>query len=176
MGHSDSLKGLSPRDFITDKFGIPTITDIFAELEKPGRDPRPEFKTATFKTGIESIKDLTPGMELEGTVSNVANFGAFVDIGVHQDGLVHISALADKFVKDPRDVVRVGQTVKVRVVEVDINRKRIALSMRKDDAGYNQAPSKANTQKPKRNDRPNKTAKPTIGNSAMADAFARLKR
>jgi uncharacterized protein len=112
---------------------LPTVRDIFAELEKPGRDPRPEFKTATFKEGVESLNDLHVGMILEGVVTNVANFGAFVDIGVHQDGLVHISALAEKFVKDPRDVVRVGQTVNVKVIEVDVARKRVALTMRLND-------------------------------------------
>ncbi len=133
MGQPQALKGLSPAEFTTEQFGLPTVRDIFAELEKPGRDPRPEFRTARFREGIHDIKDLAAGMELEGVVSNVANFGAFVDIGVHQDGLVHVSALADRFVKDPRDVVRVGQTVQVRVLEVVVARKRISLSMRQDD-------------------------------------------
>src|SRR5690606_18619659 len=127
------LKGVSPADFTDERFGLPTVQDIFSELEKPGRDPRPEFKTARFLDGIETLNDLHPGMVLEGVVTNVANFGAFVDVGVHQDGLVHISALADKFVKDPRDVVRVGQTVSVKVLEVDHARKRIALTMRLND-------------------------------------------
>src|SRR5690606_15420838 len=130
IGQKDALKGISPADFTDERFGLPTVRDIFSELEKPGRDPRPEFKTATFKEGIESINDLLPGMVLEGVVTNVANFGAFVDIGVHQDGLVHISALSDTFIKDPRDVVRVGQTVTVKVQEVDAPRKRIGLTMR----------------------------------------------
>jgi len=129
MGDSAALKSVDPRQFIDDTFGLPTIKDIIAELEKPGRDPRPSFKTATFADGIA---DLKPGMQLEGTVTNVAAFGAFVDIGVHQDGLVHVSQLADKFVKDPHEVVKAGDVVKVRVVEVDVKRKRIALSMRKD--------------------------------------------
>ena len=116
-------------------FGLPTVKDIIAELEKPGRDPRPEFKTATFADGIDEITDLKPGMLLEGTVTNVAAFGAFVDIGVHQDGLVHVSQLADRFVKDPHEVVKAGDVVKVRVVEVDVKRKRIALTMRKDGGG-----------------------------------------
>ena len=112
------------------QFGIPTVTDILAELEKPGRDPRPEFKTATFQEGVEKITDLKPGMQLEGVVTNVAAFGAFVDVGVHQDGLVHISELADRFVKDPHEVVKAGDVVKVRVKEVDVARKRIALTMK----------------------------------------------
>src|SRR6185312_11020541 len=114
-------------------FGVPTVRDIFTELEKPGRDPRPEFKTATFQDGIESLSDLQPGMILEGIVTNVAAFGAFVDIGVHQDGLVHVSALANKFVKDPHEVVKPGQIVKVKVIDVDLKRQRIALTMRLED-------------------------------------------
>jgi uncharacterized protein len=113
---------------------VPTVRDILAELEKPGRDPRPEFKTATFQEGVESLADLQPGMILEGVVTNVAAFGAFVDIGVHQDGLVHVSALANKFVKDPHEIVKPGQIVKVRVMEVDEKRQRISLTMRLDDA------------------------------------------
>ena len=133
MGQREALKGVSPAEFTDERFGLPTVRDIFTELEKPGRDPRPEFKTAQFKEGVETLNDLHEGMILEGVVTNVANFGAFVDIGVHQDGLVHISALAGKFVKDPRDVVRVGQTVQVKVLEVDIARKRVALTMRLND-------------------------------------------
>jgi len=140
MGDSAALKKLDPRQFVDDKFGLPTVKDILAELEKPGRDPRPEFRTATFAEGVNEISDLKPGMVLEGTVTNVAAFGAFVDIGVHQDGLVHVSQLADRFVKNPQDVVKAGDVVKVRVVEVDPQRKRIALSMRKDD-GSATAPS-----------------------------------
>jgi uncharacterized protein len=132
MGDKSALSGLDPRRFVDDRFGLPTVRDILAELEKPGRDPRPAFKTATFAEGVDDIKHLVPGMMLEGTVTNVAAFGAFVDIGVHQDGLVHVSQLADKFVKDPHEVVKAGDVVKVRVVEVDVARKRIALSMRKD--------------------------------------------
>lgn len=132
MGDSATLKKLDPRQFIDEQFGLPTVKDILAELEKPGRDPRPSFKTATFAEGVDEITDLKPGMLLEGTVTNVAAFGAFVDIGVHQDGLVHVSQLADRFVKDPHEVVKAGDVVKVRVVEVDVKRKRIALTMRKD--------------------------------------------
>nr|WP_319248696.1 Tex family protein [uncultured Celeribacter sp.] len=135
MGQSGALKALSPDRFVTDHFGLPTVRDIFNELEKPGRDPRPSFKTASFTDGVEEIKDLKPGMMLEGTVTNVAAFGAFVDIGVHQDGLVHISQIADRFVKDPHEVVKAGDVVKVRVTEVDVPRKRIGLSMRKDAGG-----------------------------------------
>jgi uncharacterized protein len=130
IGDRAFLKALKPGAFADATFGIPTVTDIIAELEKPGRDPRPEFKTATFKEGVEKISDLKPGMQLEGVVTNVAAFGAFVDIGVHQDGLVHVSELADRFVKDPHEVVKAGDVVKVRVKEVDVARKRIGLTMR----------------------------------------------
>ncbi|NVK61862.1 MAG: RNA-binding transcriptional accessory protein [Rhodobacteraceae bacterium] len=132
MGQPEALKGLRAEQFVDDSFGLPTVRDILSELEKPGRDPRPSFKTATFTDGVEEITDLRPGMMLEGTVTNVAAFGAFVDIGVHQDGLVHVSQLADRFVKDPHEVVKAGDVVRVRVTEVDVPRKRIGLSMRKD--------------------------------------------
>lgn len=132
MGDTATLKKLDPRQFIDERFGLPTVKDIINELEKPGRDPRPEFKTATFADGINEISDLKAGMELEGTVTNVAAFGAFVDIGVHQDGLVHISQLADRYVSDPHDVVKAGDIVKVTVIEVDAARKRISLTMRKN--------------------------------------------
>ncbi|MFN7212403.1 MAG: helix-hairpin-helix domain-containing protein, partial [Lysobacteraceae bacterium] len=133
IGDAASLRGLKLEQFTDERFGLPTVKDIVKELEKPGRDPRPEFKAARFADGIEDLKDLRPGMVLEGVVTNVAAFGAFVDIGVHQDGLVHISALSDKFVKDPREVVKVGDVVKVKVLEVDVARKRIALTRRLDD-------------------------------------------
>lgn len=133
MGDSGFLRGLNASDYITDNFGLPTVTDIISELDKPGRDPRPEFKTARFQEGVEKISDLKESMILEGTVTNVTNFGAFVDIGVHQDGLVHISALSNTFVKDPREVVKAGDIVKVKVMEIDAPRKRIALTMRMDD-------------------------------------------
>ncbi|RED54079.1 Tex family protein [Aestuariispira insulae] len=133
IGDVKVLRGLKPAQFTDEHFGEPTVRDILAELEKPGRDPRPEFKTATFKDGVEKITDLKPDMVLEGVVTNVANFGAFVDVGVHQDGLVHVSALADRFVKDPREVVKPGDVVKVKVLEVDVARKRIGLSMRMGD-------------------------------------------
>lgn len=133
IGDSAFLRGLNPQDYTSDSVGLPTVQDIIAELDKPGRDPRPEFKTAKFEEGVEKISDLEPGMVLEGTVTNVTNFGAFVDIGVHQDGLVHISALSNKYVKDPREVVKAGDIVRVKVMEVDAQRKRIGLSMRLDD-------------------------------------------
>ncbi|WP_080794239.1 Tex family protein [Corynebacterium pacaense] len=133
LGNTRVLSGLDPADFADETFGIPTVSDIIAELDKPGRDPRPEFATATFKEGVEKISDLVPGMVLEGTVTNVAAFGAFVDVGVHQDGLVHVSAMSDKFISDPREVVRSGQVVRVRVMEVDVPRQRIGLSLRLTD-------------------------------------------
>lgn len=139
IGDSGFLKSLNASDYVTEKFGLPTVTDIINELDKPGRDPRPEFKTASLKEGVETLKDLTPDMTLEGTVTNVTNFGAFVDVGVHQDGLVHISCLADKFVEDPHKVVKAGQIVKVKVMEVDIARKRIALTMRMSDSASDKA-------------------------------------
>ncbi len=133
VGDSQFLRGLNAQDYTCEQFGLPTVTDIIRELDKPGRDPRPEFKTAQFQEGIEKITDLEPGMILEGTVTNVTNFGAFVDVGVHQDGLVHISALSNTFVKDPREVVKAGDIVKAKVMEVDVPRKRIGLSLRLDD-------------------------------------------
>jgi uncharacterized protein len=133
LGHRDALAGLSPTEFVDERFGLPTVRDILAELEKPGRDPRPEFKTATFRDGVEKVSDLAPGMILEGVVTNVAAFGAFVDIGVHQDGLVHVSAMSTKFIKDPHEVVKAGQVVNVKVLDVDVKRQRIALTMRLDD-------------------------------------------
>lgn len=142
MGDRSFLSKLNPADYTDEKFGLPTVTDILAELEKPGRDPRPEFKTAEFKDGVESMKDLKAGMRLEGVITNVTNFGAFVDIGVHQDGLVHISALSDQFVKDPHTVVKTGDVVKVKVMEVDLQRKRIGLTMRLDDEIQANSPGK----------------------------------
>lgn len=180
VGQRDALKGVSPSDFTDERFGLPTVKDIFAELEKPGRDPRPEFKTATFKEGVETLNDLSVGMVLEGVVTNVANFGAFVDIGVHQDGLVHISALAEKFVKDPRDVVRVGQTVQVKVIEVDVARKRVALTMRLNDPlepAARRAPGGPDTRSTKPRSSGGQTkgrgqAPSPVGDSAMAGALA----
>src|SRR5690606_32228648 len=176
MGDSAALKKLDPKAFVDETFGLPTVRDILAELEKPGRDPRPEFRTASFAEGVEEISDLKPGMMLEGTVTNVAAFGAFVDIGVHQDGLVHVSQLADRFVKDAHEVVKAGDVVKVRVVEVDVKRKRIGLSMRKDaapapkqDARGPAGPAHAAPGKGRdRNDRP----KDGGGQGALAAALA----
>jgi uncharacterized protein len=133
IGNAEIVRQLKPQSFVDDTFGLPTVTDILRELEKPGRDPRPAFKAAVFKEGVETLKDLKRGMVLEGTVTNVAAFGAFVDIGVHQDGLVHISAMSKTFIKDPREVVKSGDIVKVKVLEVEVARKRIALTLRLDD-------------------------------------------
>src|SRR5260370_42482920 len=133
IGNSPLLRALRPEKFVTETFGLPTVSDILAELEKPGRDPRPAFKTATFAEGVEKIADLKPGMRLEGQGTNVAAFGAFIDIGVHQDGLAHGSALPKTFRKDPREVVKPGDIVTVKVLEVDIPRKRISLTLRLDD-------------------------------------------
>jgi uncharacterized protein len=133
IGNGDIIRQLKPQSFVDETFGLPTVTDILKELEKPGRDPRPAFKAAVFKEGVETLKDLKRGMILEGTVTNVAAFGAFVDIGVHQDGLVHISAMSKTFIKDPREVVKPGDIVKVKVLEVEVDRKRIALTLRLDD-------------------------------------------
>ncbi|WP_394516348.1 RNA-binding transcriptional accessory protein [Pantoea sp. SGAir0430] len=180
MGNPGSLRDLNARDFTDERFGLPTVTDIIKELEKPGRDPRPEFKTAQFAEGVETLNDLLPGMVLEGAVTNVTNFGAFVDIGVHQDGLVHISSLSDKFVDDPHQVVKAGDIVKVKVMEVDLQRKRIALTMRLDEQpGESNARSGGNRGAGKEAARPaagakgrDKPASASVGNSAMGDALA----
>lgn len=180
MGQRDILKQLVPVDFTDAVFGLPTVKDVLNELEKPGRDPRPEFKTAEFSAGIEEIKHLQVGMILEGVVTNVAAFGAFVDIGVHQDGLVHISALADKFVKDPQTVVKAGQIVKVRVLEVDVDRKRIALSMRLNDVpkpdNVSHEVKKAKPARPRQEGGRHSANNSMPRNSAMADALAKLRR
>ncbi len=171
IGNTDVLRRLDAGKFTDARFGLPTVKDILKELEKPGRDPRPEFKTAHFKDGVEDIKDLQPGMTLEGVVSNVANFGAFVDIGVHQDGLVHVSALAHKFVKDPREVVKAGDVVRVKVLEVDVARKRIALTMRLDDA-VQAVRGESGAGRSQMRDKP-ASAKPTgQAANAMAEALA----
>ncbi|MER8579320.1 RNA-binding transcriptional accessory protein [Mesorhizobium sp. M1423] len=178
MGDSAALKALDPRVFVDERFGLPTVRDILSELEKPGRDPRPGFKTATFADGIDDIKDLKPGMQLEGTVTNVAAFGAFVDIGVHQDGLVHVSQLADRFVKDAHEVVKAGDVVKVRVVDVDIKRKRIGLSMRKDGDGGAPKPPRDNGSRPVPHApapqrKPERPAQQGAFGAALADALKR---
>ena len=177
VGNRDFLKSVNAADYADDKFGIPTVRDILAELEKPGRDPRPEFKTAAFKDGIEEMRDLKPDMVLEGVVTNVTNFGAFVDVGVHQDGLVHISMLADRFVKDPREIVKTGDVVKVKVMEVDVARKRIALTMRLSDSSTipndRKTPGQAQ-HKQARGEAKSTTGKGKAGgnvNNAMADAL-----
>jgi uncharacterized protein len=176
IGNQAFLRSVNAEEFTDERFGLPTVTDIFRELEKPGRDPRPEFKTARFKEGVTELKDLEPGMRLEGVVTNVTNFGAFVDIGVHQDGLVHISHLADKFVRDPREVVRPKDVVKVKVLEVDIPRKRIALSMRSDAAKGEAEPPRREARGPDGKPR-SKAAPRPAPQGAMAEALAQaLKR
>jgi protein Tex len=179
MGNRDVLRALLPAQFTDERFGLPTVQDILVELEKPGRDPRGEFKAVTFREGVEKVSDLAPGMVLDGVVTNVANFGAFVDIGVHQDGLVHVSALSHKFVKDPREVVKAGDHVRVKVLEVDVKRNRIALTLRLDDDAAPRAPAS-----PRRDDRANpRGAAPDRGNrapappaTALASAFAKLRK
>ncbi|WP_127478035.1 Tex family protein [Sulfurivermis fontis] len=177
IGNTGLLGRLAANDFVDERFGEPTVRDILKELEKPGRDPRPEFKTASFREGVEDLKDLEPGMILEGVVTNVTNFGAFVDIGVHQDGLVHISALADKFVKDPREVVKAGDVVKVKVLEVDVKRRRIALTMRLSDDQREHDSSAMSKERPAKGGKPRHERRdaPAPG-GVMAEAFARLKR
>ncbi|GLT13130.1 Tex family protein [Vibrio algivorus] len=175
LGDSEFLRNLRATDYTDETFGLPTVTDIIKELDKPGRDPRPEFKTATFAEGVNEVKDLEIGMILEGVVSNVANFGAFVDIGVHQDGLVHISALTDRFVADPREVVKAGDIVKVKVMEVDIQRKRIALTMRlTDEPGEqnSQRSAKPNNDRRSAPRQAQRQSKPEPTNAAMGGAFA----
>ncbi|MET9124274.1 Tex family protein [Streptomyces sp. NPDC004528] len=192
IGNTGVLRSLSPADFVDDTFGLPTVSDILKELEKPGRDPRPAFKTATFKEGVEKISDLASGMVLEGVVTNVAAFGAFVDIGVHQDGLVHVSAMSRTFVKDPRDVVKPGDIVKVKVLDIDIPRKRISLTLRLDDEAAPQdqqgdgRPQRGGGRPPQQRGQQRQArggsggggggarqASPPPANSAMADALRR---
>lgn len=197
IGNSELLRNIKPQEFTTPEFGLPTVTDILSELDKPGRDPRGEFKTAKFKDGVEELKDLKPEMILEGVVTNVTNFGAFVDIGVHQDGLVHISSLTDKFITDPHTVVKAGDVVKVKVMEVDVERRRIGLSMRLDEAiDLSKSQTRTPVQGKHQGSKPNqhkasqhKSSQPQSGRSApkpapvnaamgnaFADAFAKLKK
>jgi protein Tex len=189
IGDTSFLRGLKAEQYTDERFGVPTVRDILKELEKPGRDPRPEFVAPSFAEGVEDLKDLKPGMILEGRVTNVAAFGAFVDIGVHQDGLVHVSALSHNFVKDPRDAVKAGDIVKVKVMEVDIPRQRIGLSMRLDDEpgqvrGGRQSASVGESRNGPRENRGPRPGTPgpskqsaTPANSAFADALTRaLKR
>ncbi|QWD89179.1 RNA-binding transcriptional accessory protein [Polynucleobacter sp. MWH-CaK5] len=189
IGNKELLKKVAANDVIQklvdDKFGVVTIKDILAELEKPGRDPRPEFKTATFEDGVEDINQLIPGMILEGVVTNVAAFGAFIDIGIHQDGLVHVSALADKFVKDPHEVVKAGQVVKVKVLEVDVKRRRIGLTMKLNDSAPSNAAARSQPGERVSNNGAKGSVKPSsqrqqgssapVGNTAFAEAFSKLK-
>jgi uncharacterized protein len=175
MGKTPVLRALKPEAFADAQFGVPTVRDILAELEKPGRDPRPEFRTAAFTDAVQEMSDLVPGMILEGVVTNVANFGAFVDIGVHQDGLVHVSQLADRFVKDPREIVQTGNIVKVKVVEVDVKRKRIALTMKLREPVREtgrQPGASAIRPAPPRPAPP----RPAMPNTAMAAAFSKTHR
>ncbi|RAY14584.1 RNA-binding transcriptional accessory protein [Actinomadura craniellae] len=180
IGNGSMLRGLRPADFVDDTFGLPTVTDILSELDKPGRDPRPAFKTATFADGVEKLSDLLPGMVLEGVVTNVAAFGAFVDVGVHQDGLVHVSAMSKNFVKDPRDVVKPGDIVKVKVLDVDIPRKRISLTLRLDDEADRKQPDTGRERRPRDGGgggggrgRPRPERSAPSGGGAMADALRR---
>ncbi|KJF81268.1 RNA-binding transcriptional accessory protein [Photobacterium angustum] len=175
IGNTDFLRSLKAADYTDADFGLPTVTDIISELDKPGRDPRPEFKTATFAEGVNEVKDLLPGMVLEGVITNVTNFGAFVDVGVHQDGLVHISALSDKFVSDPREVVKAGDIVKVKVMEVDLQRKRIGMSMRLSDEPGQEKPTRQprdNSVRPARSQPQSQPRQRDNGNVAMGGAFA----
>ena len=178
MGKSDVLKTLRPELFANDSVGVITVKDILGELEKPGRDPRPDFQVARFNEGVEDIRDLQPGMILEGTVSNVAAFGAFVDLGVHQDGLVHVSQLSHKFTTDARDVVKTGDIVKVRVVEVDVDRKRIGLSMKLGEASPRRdGPRDNRFEGAGRGQRaPQRGAPAPAASTAMASAFAKLRQ
>ena len=170
IGNTAVLTNLAPADFADEQFGVPTVTDILAELDKPGRDPRPQFKTAEFKEGVNEIKDLKPGMILEGTVTNVAAFGAFVDVGVHQDGLVHVSAMSHKFVSDPHEVVRSGEVVKVKVMDVDVARNRIGLSLRLDDEPGQPAQKKPRKQRGRKRGKPEGRRE---ASGSMADALKR---
>jgi uncharacterized protein len=185
VGNRDVLKELKPTDFVDERFGLPTVQDILVELEKPGRDPRPSFKTAKFDDKVHTMADLKPGMTLEGVVTNVANFGAFVDIGVHQDGLVHVSALSNTFVKDPHSVVKTGQIVKVKVLEVDIPRKRISLTMKMGDdvpkaaagqnAGRQVTANRAGDRRGGGGSASNSQQGAGFANNAFAAAFAKAK-
>ena len=181
MGRTEKLKALSPSDFVTPQFGVMTIKDILLELEKPGRDPRPDFQVARYSEGVEDIKDLKVDMVLEGTVSNVAQFGAFVDLGVHQDGLVHVSQLADKYVTDAREIVKTGDVVKVKVLEVDINRKRISLTMKistktneRSTAGLNKFENISASRNKNHSNARSISSKETVMPSSMASAFAKI--
>jgi len=176
VGDSSFIRDINPARYVTPSVGLPTVKDILAELDKPGRDPRPDFQVATFAAGIEKITDLKPDMIMEGSITNVTDFGAFVDIGVHQDGLVHISALSDKFVKDPRTVVKAGDIVKVKVMNVDIERKRIGLSMRLTDKAQEQEAGQSRDRPARRNERPKSRPESKAPENTLASAFANAKR
>jgi uncharacterized protein len=173
IGDAKFLKTLDPSRFTDERFGLPTVQDILKELEKPGRDPRPEFKTVAFKEGVEALEDLKPGMILEGIVTNVTHFGAFVDIGVHQDGLVHISALANRFVKDPHEVASAGDLVKVKVLEVDLKRRRIALTMRLNEQASSPPEADKKPPRPTVHTSPKATSKPL---GALAQALVKARK
>jgi len=177
MGKADVIRKLMPEKFVTEQFGVPTITDILKELEKPGRDPRGDFKMAKYKEGVEQLQDLKPGMELEGTVTNVTDFGAFVDVGVHQDGLVHISMMSDKFISNPREVVKAGDIVRVHVIDVDLKRRRVGLSMvgpNPENATQPMAKEKAHKPRKKPNKQRSNAPAGALG-MALADALKKGK-
>ena len=177
MGKADVIRKLMPEKFVTEQFGVPTITDILKELEKPGRDPRGDFKMAKYKEGVEQLKDLKSGMELEGTVTNVTDFGAFVDVGVHQDGLVHISMMSDKFISNPREVVKAGDIVRVHVIDVDLKRRRVGLSMvgpNPENATQPMAKEKAHKPRNKPNKQRSNAPAGALG-MALADALKKGK-
>ena len=177
IGNKDFLQNLKAQDYIDDVFGVPTVQDIIVELEKPGRDPRPEFKTATFKEGVETLNDLKEGMVLEGVITNVTNFGVFVDIGVHQDGLVHISELSHQFVKDPRDIVKAGALVKVKVLSIDIKRQRVSLTMRLDEKTVPVNKTKSDNKSAEKFNHQPKIKQPVASafGSALTEALSRMK-
>jgi uncharacterized protein len=176
IGDGAFLRRLEVADYTDERFGAPTVRDIIGELEKPGRDPRPGFRTAAFQEGVETLADLKPGMVLEGVITNVTNFGAFVDVGVHQDGLVHISAMSDKFVKDPRDLVKAGQIVKVKVMTVDLERRRAGLSMRLRDEPGEAAPGGETRRQGKRPPARSRHERDDAGTGAFAAAFAKARK
>jgi uncharacterized protein len=176
IGDSTFLRGVKAADFVTDTVGLPTVTDIIRELDKPGRDPRPEFKTAKLQDGVEKITDLKVDMILEGTVTNVTSFGAFVDVGVHQDGLVHISAMSEKFIKDPREAAKAGDIVKVKVMEVDVSRQRIALSMRLTDSAQEQQSPGGDRPRRSKPDNRRGGGETKAPEGAFAAAFAKAKQ
>ncbi len=176
MGDSQRLRNVDAACYTDTQFGLPTVRDILRELEKPGRDPRPEFKTATFQEGVEDLKDLRPGMLLEGVVTNVTNFGAFVDVGVHQDGLVHVSMLSHRFIKDPRELVKAGDIVKVKVLEVDLQRRRIALTMKLDAPATQPPADRQGREQPHRDPQSRAGRDAGAGEGVMAEALARALR